>query len=308
MEIRGVLIFVLLIFTLHSVFASEIYVFPLSQTINQGDSFIIEIRGNVSYSDIYAIEYSLAFDSNLLSFNSIIEGDLLNNNGQDSTVFNYSSSSGIVSVHNSRNSTTGIYSEGIFAFISFTAVNSGTSNLNLNNVIWVNSTIFEDEAETIIPTINNGGVIINPLSGYPPEISNVQCDIGSGWVLCDTVSYGNTIQNIRATCTDSDGTINNVQFVLHNTEDNIDLIDATDTTGTGGEYSVNPNYLIQDSGDMTLTVTCTDNDANPDDDITNWLIDWGSLNANWVSPNIDTNISQNEFTDFTSSVTCTGGE
>ncbi|MBU0894028.1 MAG: hypothetical protein KKF48_03820, partial [Nanoarchaeota archaeon] len=296
---------------------NAIFVDPTSQSVDQGDPVTIEIKGQVpiTESDIYAIQFDVDYDPSILTFNApLVEGDLLNNDGV-STIFGYDDSvpGKLDDVYISRNNTqTGTFFDGVFATISFTAssIADGMSDITLNEVIWVNSTITNDTAQNITPVINNGNVTVNFIVNDPPIVSNVECNISGIWSSCDTIDYGDVVQGVRATCIDPDGPVSSVGFVLNNIPDSINLIDGTEISGVGDVYTydVNPYLTIEDSGNMDFTVTCFGNGGLSDTDVSSWLIDWGILSASFVYPQTDINVTQNLFSPFTSNLTCSGGE
>ena len=163
---------------------NELFVYPSAQTVNQGGYVTIEIRGKapVGVSDVYAIQYDVDYNDSILSFVSIAGGNLLNNNSQDVTFFNYSLAPGKIDdvyiVRNETNGTdAGIHMDlGNFTIINFTTIAPGISYINISELTWVNSSITNESVgvvENVIVT--NGTVNVNPV--YPPSINNIDCQI-----------------------------------------------------------------------------------------------------------------------------------
>ncbi|NJL44114.1 MAG: hypothetical protein HC945_02235 [Nitrosarchaeum sp.] len=145
---------------------------------------------------------------------------------------------------------------------------------------------------------------------YPlPLISNIQCNVtGSGWQACTSVAYDDTITALRAQCTSQSGElIQNMAFRIDNLQDNATLILANTTDNTTGYWTapITPT-TIQDSGNFTLYSTCTENVSVTDE--TDWFIPWGILIPSITSPAGNADVIQNRFFNFTSQVTCSGGE
>ncbi len=299
--------------------ANEIFIQPDTQTVNLGQNFIVNVNGRapVTASDVYGLEYNINYDSGILSVNSVTEGTMLNSYGAVTT-FNYTLSSGKIHAYDVRNVTNGtanpgVYTdEGTFLIINFSAVSAGASGLNISDLIWVNSTITNMSVGIPGVTITNGSVGVNAGANNPPVISNIQCEINSAgnWQLCNTILYGSVVQQVRTNCTDSDGSVLSVNFTLHNTEDNSDLI-----FGVGNQnvnvwtYDIpNPDYTTTDSGGMTFTVACQDNAGAVTTNTSLWTILFGTLSSSLVYPTASVNVTQNQFFWFNSSVTCSGGE
>ncbi|MEK6945601.1 MAG: cohesin domain-containing protein [Nanoarchaeota archaeon] len=139
---------------------NQIYISPSPVSTTQGQHFTIDINGIAlaNTSDVFGVQFDLDYNPSLLSMNSVTQGNFLKSDGA-TTIFNYTSSAGKLTVYTVRNTTTGIYGSGTFATVNFTALNSGNSFLNLSNVVWVNSTITNDSAETISLIVDNGSVI-----------------------------------------------------------------------------------------------------------------------------------------------------
>ncbi len=120
------------------------------------------------------------------------------------------------------------------------------------------------------------------LAPVSPTISDFQCYFNGAWQNCDLISYGETIEEAHATCTQGDALISEASFVLHNEPDGTDLIDQT-ISGQGPQFTIQPGLQILDSGQFTFTATCTDEDQYTDSEQFVWSFDWGTLNVEVVS-------------------------
>jgi hypothetical protein len=170
--------------------ANEIYINPLLTSVNQNNTFTVQIKGNAfaNSSDIYGVQFDLTYNPAILSVNSVSEGTMLNLDGA-ATIFNYDLSSGVVSIYDVRNVTSidlkhGIYDDdGVLATINFNAIAGGISNLDINNLIWVNSTITNQSVGIPGVTITNGNVNVN---GTAPALfcGDLVCNNGETCSSC----------------------------------------------------------------------------------------------------------------------------
>jgi len=121
-------------------------------------------------------------------------------------------------------------------------------------------------------------------AAVPPTISDFECYFNNAWQNCDLVSYGDTIEQVHATCIQGDNPISDVSFVLHNEPDGTNLIDGLGTAN-GGVYilNVNPDLEILDSGDFTFTATCRDVEGASNFLQEDWSLPWGTLNVEVVN-------------------------
>jgi len=171
----SLLLFVVIVTAISSVFAqaqvNEVYINPDQTFVGQGNQFIVGINAKVPITgptDIYGIQYDIMFDEALLDFVSISEGDLLDDYDTDPTEFGYSYTPGsglIDDIYIVRNKTFQDVDAGVFnpdevtAFVTFDADLTGEGNIDLNEIIWVNSTITNDSAtEFTYYSVTNGTV------------------------------------------------------------------------------------------------------------------------------------------------------
>lgn len=182
---------------------NSIFISPSISLVNSGENILIEIRGDVSNeTDIYSIQFDVEYDSSLLGFNSIVEGNILNSDGAV-TIFDYSLGSGLVdNVIILRNVTSGNPNigisdfEGVLATISFTGNSAGTAYVNINNVIWVNSTITNDSAVEVSGVVLDNGVItINTFSDGGSSGGSSSGGGGSSSGLGTTTTENNVTDN-----------------------------------------------------------------------------------------------------------------
>ncbi len=139
-------------------------------------------------------------------------------------------------------------------------------------------------------------------------INSVECSNDTiNYYSCANMSYQNNITHIRVNCTAESGSISEVKYTLFNSPDNTNYIDNVSYTYQDGDYYIlNSSYLIQDSGDWNLTVTCYG--SGNDVDSTLWQLAWGWLDITLIQPAIDTSVQIYKFFTFQSRVECVSGE
>ncbi|MFA5764461.1 MAG: DUF2341 domain-containing protein, partial [archaeon] len=143
---------------------------------------------------------------------------------------------------------------------------------------------------------------------YTPETAlanQIQCEEGSSWKDCNQIHFGDTITRVRVNCT---GVIQNANFNLMNTPDNSTLFNSNSTSNESTWWIYNNNDLIiNDSGEFVLGATCY-GPSSQSSNLTRWNITWGNLTIDLINPDSNINVNPNEFFNFTTKVTCTGGE
>jgi len=156
--------------------------------------------------------------------------------------------------------------------------------------------------------VNSSYAVI--VSSIPPTINNIMCRLNEAtWVSCPSVMYNSNLTAVRANCSDSEGYAVNTSFTLVNNEDSRTYFSNTTTDNSSGYFVLdNEDEYILDSGTFNLTVSCYDNNNTPSYSYVNWAIPWGTLKGYLVSPNTATNVTRNEFFNFTARINCTGGE
>jgi hypothetical protein len=129
------------------------------------------------------------------------------------------------------------------------------------------------------------------------------------WVPCTSILYNQTIGKVRANCTSRDSYPVSATFSLTNIEDsNTFFSGSTSDNSTGYWIFDNSDLLVLDSGNFNLSVSCTDAVSTIGYNSTTWFISWGNLTATLISPNYSMNVTSKRFFNFSSLVTCTGGE
>ncbi|WP_440957027.1 right-handed parallel beta-helix repeat-containing protein [Methanosarcina sp. Mfa9] len=134
-------------------------ILPSSSHINTGDVFTINISINPTLP-ITGAQFDIISNSSMVTINSIIEGNLLNQNGAE-TFFNngtINNSAGTVTeVYGSILGASNVSSLGVMATITMTAGNStGIAELNLSNVI-----VSDSDSKATPISISNANVLID---------------------------------------------------------------------------------------------------------------------------------------------------
>lgn len=136
----------------------NVSVSPATQTVSNGDMFTAEIKISDA-SDLYGFQFDIEYDPNILRYEKIEEGDFLSNNGTDTTYpLAPSVSSGLLkNIVNTRlGPVGGVNGEGTLEIITFTALGTGTSEIKISNIRFVNS-----NAEIIQTNGENGQVTVS---------------------------------------------------------------------------------------------------------------------------------------------------
>src|SRR3989338_2480108 len=155
----------------------------------------------------------------------------------------------------------------------------------------------------------NRSTLIAIVSLLYPNISQIGCSANGGaFSSCSGFSYGDTLSTIRTVCNSSNpgGVIDNVTFILTNIDDNREYFNINVSGAVLGYYNYSPNMALTDSGDYNLKTICIENPVSVND--SNWTLPYGRLLASLVSPANGVNVTKDRFFNFTSRVTCTGGE
>ena len=146
------------------VFAEGVTTVSISgpQEVNPGEQFTIDIQVEPG-AEIAGVQFNLAFDSSLLTVDSVAEGNLLSQNGA-STYFSpgtIDNVSGDISGVAGAITTPGqvVSTSGTFAVITLTASTSGgTSTLTLSNVV-----VGDINGQPVQVNVVSGQVSINPM-------------------------------------------------------------------------------------------------------------------------------------------------
>jgi len=153
---------------------SDVFVDPVSQTVEVGDSFDIYVNCSPD-QPIRAYQFSLSFDPLLIQCDSVVEGDIFNGY---TTFFGYvdiDNTVGVIElVYNAIVGAGNIIEPGSFAVISFSTVDGpGTSILDLYSVK------VEDEIGPVTISVFDGSVTIT-MSDIPPTADYSWVDTDAG--------------------------------------------------------------------------------------------------------------------------------
>jgi hypothetical protein len=195
---------------------------------------------------------------------------------------------------------------------NFSVLNSVSAVANLSTL---NTSAGETWKCSVLPYDSKTyGTMVNSseldvLASLPPVISLIQCQESGAWTSCSNLQYGDTLQAVRVGCSDPDGYVINATFELENVEDSYIFFDNTTDINVSGYFVFNnTDITILDSGTFNLTAGCSDNTSVLGTDYSNWTVPWGTLIGELISPSTDVYVTQYSFFNFTSRITCTGGE
>jgi len=174
--LMGLVFFVLLSLAFSSVAQAapaQISVLPASIEVSHGETFTIEIMVDPKGEEIYAVQYDLYFDNNLLNATSQTRGTFLSQDGTDTieVINELNNSNGKIEYGETRTAESGITNSGVLASISFEVIGtSGRSDLKLGDVILSDPNMNEIETEINSGTCTVGGVTGEPaVSGITVE-------------------------------------------------------------------------------------------------------------------------------------------
>jgi len=172
--------------------ANEIYLDPSLLAITEGESFNVEIKNLVSSTDIYAIQFDLNFNTDILEINSVIGGNLFNK-----SIFEYEESSGQLNVYLINNESFGVFSNATIAIINFQAIGAGESSFNFSDLIWVNSTVTNESAGLPDVLSSRGLVVISSVvTSSSSGLSSGGSGGGSGGIFLENASENNSKDKI----------------------------------------------------------------------------------------------------------------
>jgi len=194
------LIFVLALISMSLVSAStNVYVEPASTVVKLGQDFNVSIDINTTES-IYAIEFNLIFNPSILNATIVVEGNFLKqDNASTYPIISINNSIGKIIFADTRLGTQeGVFGTGVLALIKFKAINTGTSDLDLDNVNLVDANL-----NTIPVTVDDGSVEVREVACY----NNSDCGT-NGWVGNTTCSNEDVWQPWEINVCTNPGTIN----------------------------------------------------------------------------------------------------
>lgn len=151
-EIQKAMITVLLVACMVSLAAAaEMSVSPQPTGIGIGDTFTVDVTVDPMGDEIYGAQYDLLFDSSILSATTPTQGDFLSQNGAETFVVvnKIDNSVGKVIYSETRlDFENGVSTSGTLSSITFEVIGDGTSDLALDNIVYVTPDNFiESEPE-----------------------------------------------------------------------------------------------------------------------------------------------------------------
>jgi hypothetical protein len=166
----------------HGVAAPIISVQPSSSTILLGQTSLVNVA-IAGVSDLYAFQFDVVFDGSILAAATVTEGSMLPSGG--ATFFiagSINNAAGrITGVADTLiGPITGVNGMGVLAILPFTGIGLGISNVNLANVVLLDSSLAEIPAG-----LAGGGVTVSPSAAVPEPSTGflVICDLAVILVL-----------------------------------------------------------------------------------------------------------------------------
>jgi len=132
------LLLMLLCLTTATSATPKISVYPSSIKASPGENFTIEIRIDPNGAEIYAVQYDLYFNPSILNATSQSQGNFLSQDGANTIVLvnKINNTIGKIEYVETRMGVEeGVKEAGVLSSISFKVIGTGTSGLNLSNVI-----------------------------------------------------------------------------------------------------------------------------------------------------------------------------
>jgi len=213
-----------------SLAAPVISVEPSSQTVLQGDFFIVNITVDPAGVEVMGAQYDLYFNNMLLNGTEQINGTFLSHDGASTMIVTneINNTIGMVGYGETRmGEESGVIAPGVLATITFKAMEPGMSNLTLSNAI-----------------------LSDPLGG---EISDFSLNNG-------TVKINSTYFNISGFVNYDDGLpVNNPNVTITNL--NTSEVFITETTESSNYYFLSTNFAHVSRGDI-LHFSASDRNGN----------------------------------------------
>ena len=163
-----------------------------SKVVNPGETFTTNISAGLT-EPLYRFTFDLKFDPTILKVVGIKEGDYLNRNGIDATVWekpHVDNEKGVIAdIRSNRGTNTGVQSKkGILAIVTFETKRGGSSKIYLENLRLVgteNALITAHTPASVVDIFPHGGLsgtIIDaddktPISGARIQVSNRWCQL-----------------------------------------------------------------------------------------------------------------------------------
>ena len=138
-------------------FNAEVSILPSDFSYNKGENFSISVEISTE-NEVYAVEFELNFDSEVLKIVNVEKGNFLSQDDAD-TYEIISSSDGKITYAETRIGVqNGVSGQGNLLVIEFKAENTGITDLTLSNVKIADPSLDVDKFEV---SINNGNVTVS---------------------------------------------------------------------------------------------------------------------------------------------------
>ncbi|MBN1502354.1 hypothetical protein JW930_02320 [Candidatus Woesearchaeota archaeon] len=158
---------------------------------------------------------------------------------------------------------------------------------------------------------SNRSLLIDDAYPNTPVVNSYECEINSAgnWQLCNNLAYGSTLRQVRVNCTVQGANVTNVTISLFNIPDSNYLLDNYTSDNSTGYWQLDiDDILIEDSGDFNISIICLSSRGIEKANSTFWSIPWGTLEGVLLNPTSSRDVIQNTTFNFSSRVSCIGGE
>lgn len=153
---------------------------PPSTSVSAGDTFSLDVF-ITDVTDLYAYQFDVSFDPGVLSAQDLTEGSFLATGG--ATFFIPGSIDNVAGLISFTATTLlgpdpGVSGNGTLAVVEFSAIGTGTSPIDLSNVLLLDSTIIDITADVVAGAVDvqdNGGSIPEPATLW-------LLALGAGWL------------------------------------------------------------------------------------------------------------------------------
>lgn len=163
-----------------------VFISPESKDVLINNSFSVEV--NIStLSQVYAVDFTLVFDPNVIEVVGVVEGNFLKKDGASTyPIINIKKTEGKIDFANTRFGTiSGVTGDGTLAKIDFKAVKAGKSGIEFVKFIAVDPSLNEIFISSINGTVNVLGEVVNTppdLTGIPDKNTNEDTQPAANWV------------------------------------------------------------------------------------------------------------------------------
>lgn len=152
-----------------SINAAVLSVTPSSASIEEGNSFSVDIS-ITGVSDLFAFEFNLGFDPSILSASNVTEGPFLQSGGPTLWLPGIiDNTSGLIEFtgNSLQGFDPGVSGDGVLVHVDFISLTTGSSNINLFNAILLDSFL----SDISVDNVQNANITVTASSAQTPTIA-----------------------------------------------------------------------------------------------------------------------------------------